>query len=252
MAAYPLMTISFVIPAYNEEGYIEACIESIRKHWTSDFLEIIVVDNASTDGTAAKAAVIPGVRVVKETRRGTNWARERGFRESRGELVAYLDADARIPHGWAAKVQKEFAANPKLVCLSGPFRYYDLSLRTRILAEGLWWIFAPITYRILGYAALGANLVARRDALTEIGGLDTTLVFHGDDTDTARRLSKVGKVKFDMGFFVLGSGRRLAKDGIFKLYITYGLNFLWIIRTHRPYTEGYVPPGPPEKNSPGR
>jgi glycosyltransferase involved in cell wall biosynthesis len=236
------MKISFVIPAYNEEAHVGACIQSILDHWTPDFLEIIVVNNASTDRTAEKAQEFARkgreVRVVAESRKGTNWARERGLVEAKGDLVAFLDADVRMPDRWPVAVQKEFAANPKLVCLSGPFHYYDLPFFKKLLAEGLWWL-APVGYHVMGFAALGANMVIRRMALLGIGGFDTDIVFYGDDTNTARRLAKVGKVKFSMKFFILGSGRRLLKEGIWKTNVVYVINFFVVGKNHRPRTNGY-------------
>ena len=231
MGNYPMSDdpkISFVIPAYNEEGYVGVCVQSILDHWAPDFLEIIVVNNASTDRTAEEARAFTGkgrdVRVVTEPRKGTNWARQRGLMEAQGELVAYLDADVRMPDGWHAIVRKEFAADPELACLSGPFHYYDLPPFKKFLAEGLWKV-APLGYHIMGFAALGANMVIRRTALMAIGGFDTSLVFYGDDMDTARRLADKGKVKFSMKFFILGSGRRLLKNGIWKTYWAYVINF---------------------------
>ena len=58
----------------------------------------------------------------------------------------------------------------------------------------------------------GGNFVVRRDALQKIGGYDTNISFYGEDTDVARRLSKVGHVKFTFDLPALSSGRRLAKE----------------------------------------
>lgn len=233
------MKISVVIPAYNEEKYIAQCIGSIQRNWAPEFLEIIVVNNASTDKTAEVAAKIPGVKVVTEPKKGTNNARERGLVEAKGDLLAYLDADTEMPPRWLGIVKEEFAKNPRLVSLSGPFEYYDLPLLKKLIAGFMWGLFAMPTYWVTGYIILGANFVVKRDALMKIGGFDTTILFHGDDTDTARRLSKVGKVKFRMGFFILGSGRRLMQDGLMKTFFIYGVNYVWSVWKHKPYSEGY-------------
>lgn len=233
------MKISFIIPAYNEEKYIERCIESIKKNWTPECLEIIVVDNASTDGTAKRAASIAGVKVVAEPKKGTNNARQRGLIEAKGDLVAYFDADTTMPHGWIPIVKEEFAKYPEIVSLSGPFHYYDLPPVQDFIAEFLWNLFARPTYWITGYMILGANFVVRRDALMKINGFDTSILFHGDDTDTARRLHDVGRVKFRFDFYILGSGRRLMQDGLLKTFVIYGLNYVWSAWKHKPYTEGY-------------
>jgi len=73
------MTASIIIPAYNEEKYLPKTIEAILKYKTSSLLEILVVDNNSTDGTAVAASRFSLVRVLKETNKGPNWARQRGL-----------------------------------------------------------------------------------------------------------------------------------------------------------------------------
>jgi glycosyltransferase involved in cell wall biosynthesis len=60
------MTISLIIPAYNEEKYIGSCIEYALRHAHDHVDEIIVIDNASTDNTKKIAESYPGVRVITE------------------------------------------------------------------------------------------------------------------------------------------------------------------------------------------
>ena len=114
------VNISLVIPAHNEEKYLPGCLESIAPH-VNRFLEVIVVDNASTDATAQIARRFEFARVIHEPRKGLLWARQRGFLESRGDHLAYMDADCRMPQAWADIVQREFSTYPNLVALSGPF-----------------------------------------------------------------------------------------------------------------------------------
>src|SRR5580700_1310148 len=123
------MRLSFVVPAYNEETYLPACLDSILKQIQSlgDDVEIIVVNNASTDGTREVALKYPGVRVVDEPRKGLTFARQAGFAASKGDLIANVDSDSRLTPGWVKRVLGEFAAEPKMVALSGPFVYYDLT-----------------------------------------------------------------------------------------------------------------------------
>jgi glycosyltransferase involved in cell wall biosynthesis len=233
------MRISLVIPAYNEEKYISPLLESIAKNRTEEIIEVIVVNNASTDNTAAVAENFPGVRVVNEPDKGLTKARQRGLMEAKGDFVAYLDADTRMPPGWVAKAKYEFSHDPNIVCLSGPFRYYDLPKFQKILAEALWYIAVPITYEITGFMVLGANFIAKRDALIKIGGFDTSITFYGEDTDIALRLSKVGKTKFMMNFFILGSGRRLIDEGLIKTFWRYTVNYYTVTFHAKPHTQEY-------------
>jgi glycosyltransferase involved in cell wall biosynthesis len=234
------MKISIVIPAYNEEHYIGPCIQSVQEQHSEDIFEIIVVDNGSTDGTLVTAKKFHGVTVLHELKKGPSHARQLGFLQAKGDYIAYIDADTRIPAGWIDTVKKEFARNPTLVCLSGPFRYYDLGPSQKFFAELLWGITAAPIYWITGFMALFANCVIKRDALAQIGGLDTTIAFYGDDTNLAWRLSKIGKVKFLMSFYILGSGRRLIHEGLIKTFSRYGVSYLSMAFFHKISQKDYT------------
>jgi glycosyltransferase involved in cell wall biosynthesis len=232
------MHISLIIPAHNEEKYLPGCLESVVPH-LNRLLEVIVVDNASTDGTVEAASQFQFARVVHEPRKGLLWARQRGLLESRGDYLAYIDADCRMPSGWADIVERTFSAEPKIASLSGPARYYDLPVCTRIMSEAGWWLSAPIAYRVVGYTVWGGNFVVSRSALVQIGGFNTMLTFYGEDMDLARRLARVGKVRFLMRFFAFTSGRRISQAGLVKTFAIYALNFLWEVLLGRPFTEAH-------------
>lgn len=231
------MKLSFVIPAYNEEKYIGDCLASIQKEMQGkDYgIEIIVVDNASTDRTAEVAGGFPGVRVVHESRKGLTRARQKGLEEAEGEFLAYLDADTRLPHEWFGIIEKKLFDDKSIACYSGPYRYYDGPKYYRTILGMLWKISAPITYRMVGFMVLGGNFVARKKALLDMGGFDTDIEFYGEDTDIARRISKFGKAVFDMDFFVYSSSRRFRDQGIVKISWIYAMNFIWQVMFHKPY-----------------
>jgi glycosyltransferase involved in cell wall biosynthesis len=242
------MRVSFVIPAYNEEHYIATCLDAITRAIDAtasvnkkDDYEIIVVDNNSTDGTDAVVARYPNVTLLREPQRGANRARETGFEASHGELIACLDADTEIAPEWLPRVEQEFAHDKDLVCLSGPFIYYDLPFFTRVLVKlfyGLSYVVYIINDFILRKTSViqGGTEVVRHDALKKIGGHNVDLTFYGDDADLARRLNKVGKVRFSFRFAVRSSGRRLAKEGTFTMGVRYGLNYFWITIFNQPFT----------------
>lgn len=234
------MKLSFVIPAHNEEKYIGSCLESVlrgaeKQDWP---WEVVVVDNASTDRTAEVVRRFPAVRMVKEPEKGLVFARARGLKEAKGDILAYIDADSRLSPDWF-RILEETYADPEVVCVSGPYRYYDLSPFKKFAAELGWKLSAPFTYRLVGYMVLGGNFAARRETLVKMGGFDTRIRFYGEDTNIAWRLHKFGRVVFRMDFFVYSSGRRLAREGLFRAYWTYGLNYLWGVAFHRPLTRDY-------------
>ena len=236
------MKLSVVIPAYNEEKFIGGCLQSIfhEIEGKNYDLEIIVVNNASTDNTRDIVASHPKVKLVDEPDKGLVKARRAGFMASRGELVANLDADTRMTAGWFDKVLEEFAKNSKLVALSGPFIYYDLSKNARAAVKTFYYLgfFSYLINRyILGVGSMlqGGNFVVKRTAIEAIGGFNSDFDFWGEDTDLARRLVKVGGVKFTFGLPIYASGRRLEKEGIAKTGWRYTLNYFSTIFFKKPY-----------------
>ncbi len=237
MAMNEKPSISLIIPAYNEAASIGACLEQALRHSRGRFSEIIVSDSGSTDRTGEIALKYPGVKVVTGEKLGPNAARQLGLEHSSGELVAFLDADTHLTEGWVPMVEHMFTKRPDVVSLSGPYRYYDGKPFQRFLLGALWWLTAPLAYRMTGYAVLGGNFVARRSALLAMGGFNKNIRFYGDDTDTARRLHQFGKVIFRMDFFVYSSLRRFSAEGMFKTNIVYALNFISQALFHRTLTK---------------
>ena len=113
------MKISFVIPAYNEEDRIGACLASIGRALAAGHCdaEVIVVNNASTDRTRERAGAVAGVKLVDEPEKGLVRARRAGFLASTGELVASIDADTMLRKGWLDTVLREFQRDQHLVAL---------------------------------------------------------------------------------------------------------------------------------------
>lgn len=234
------MTISVVIPAYNEEKCIGACLQSLLQNAPNAFLEIIVIDNASTDRTAEIARTFPNVRVVPEPRKGLTQARQRGLLEAQGTHIAYLDADTRLAPSWLTTVRKNFAAEPYLVALSGPYIYDDLPGWQRALVWTYWVFLAIPASWITGYVLVGGNFIARKDSLLKIGGFDTTIAFYGEDTNIARRLHHIGTIRFDGKFLIFTSGRRIMKEGLLKTAWIYVLNYLSEVILKKPITGTYT------------
>ena len=232
-----------MIPTYNEAANIGRCLQSIFRELDGKrcTYEVIVVDNASTDGTADAAGRHPDVIVVREARKGITFARQAGLVRSRGDLVANIDADSMLTPGWVDTRLRGFAQDPALVCLSGPQRYFDAPAFTRLAAR-LFYGVTFLTYLVnrfiirAGSMVQGGNFVCRRSALEQIGGFDTTIQFYGEDTDIARRLHRVGRVKFTFALPILASGRRLVGEGVVTTGIRYAVNYLWVTAFGRPFT----------------
>jgi glycosyltransferase involved in cell wall biosynthesis len=243
------MKISLIIPAYNEEKYIGECLDYVIKHAGSKFYEIIVIDNASTDKTRAVAekrndaksgsAGHTPIRVVTEGRKGLTQARQRGFLEAKGDVLAYVDADTQMPEGWYETVEREFSKNKNLVCLSGPYIYHDIHAAKKVLVRLYWLILGVPMYNIVGYMVVGGNFAIRKDIVEKMGGFDTSIAFYGEDTNIARRASAHGKVKFKLGFPMHTSGRRFAGQGLAKTSLLYMVNFVSEVVRRKPAHQKY-------------
>jgi glycosyltransferase involved in cell wall biosynthesis len=232
-------SISLVVPAFNEEAYLGPCLDAIVENVQGKALEIIVVDNNSTDGTAAIAKRYPGVTYVFEAEKGITKARQCGYENAHGEIVAYVDADTRPPAGWIEQIEEHFGKNPRLAALSGPYSFYDLHGMQNRMATG-WFVAARPLYSIIGYMLVGGNFAIRRDVLDKMGGFDASIEFYGEDADIARRAKKHGKVLFVNSFVMPTSGRRLQKQGYLKMAGIYFINFFSIVFRGKPATRGYT------------
>jgi len=241
------MRLSFVIPAYNEEAYLPACLDSILAQIKDvpGGAEVIVVNNASTDKTREVALSYPGVKLVDEPQKGLTFARQAGFKACTGELIANVDSDSRLTVGWVDTVLKAFDAEEKLVAISGPLVYYDLLPRQRFSVQIFYWV-AFMIYVLnryilrAGSMVQGGNFVLKRSGLEAIGGFDTTISFYGEDTDIARRMNRVGKVEFTLKLKMFSSARRLKQEGMLTIAWRYTINYFWTTFRKKPFTEEYV------------
>ena len=129
-----LPTVSIVIPAFNEESTLRHCLVAAIEQ-THAALEIIVVDNRSTDGTRsvveAMKAAFPdaGIRLLTQDKeQGITPTRNAGFDAAEGEIIGRIDADSAVEPDWVEQVQLAFSTG-EFQAASGPVEYYDMPLR---------------------------------------------------------------------------------------------------------------------------
>ena len=221
------MKVSIVIPAHNEEDSIANTLKAVCAQKYPDF-EVIVVDNASSDKTSEIAKTFP-VKVVREDRKGLLFAREAGRLAATGEIIANVDADCRPKETWLSKNVVYFS-DPKIVAVSGPYNYYDGSRFFRFTSLFLQKTLYVFMNNVLnnthrGGVLIGGNNLIRASVLKKAGGYDTSLAFYGEDTNTAKRVSKFGKIIFHRNCVMKTSARRFKKEGFLNISLKYFYHF---------------------------
>jgi cellulose synthase/poly-beta-1,6-N-acetylglucosamine synthase-like glycosyltransferase len=164
-------SVSVIVPVRDGEPTIAGCLDAILSaDYPADRREILVVDNASTDGTPALIQSRP-VRYLSEPKRGASNARNRGIAESTGEILAFVDADCLVEPQWLAELVRPFE-DPGVGSVAGDLQHAaprTAAERQAARLLGNWQRFAfssnpayPIT----------ANAAYRRDVLERIGPFD--------------------------------------------------------------------------------
>jgi len=233
--------VSVVIPAYNEENYLPACLESITNQDYPAEYEVIVVDNASTDNTA-NIARDWGAKVVYEGKRSPACARQKGAEVARGKIIAFIDADTRAPTHWLSTIVWHFVCKPEMVAISGPYAYSDAGKFSRI-SSYVGNFFSIIIDQLFrkafgkGGAIWGCNFAVRRSALLEVGGFDTSIKFYGEEYELSLRLKKAGKGCILPLLFVLTSARRLKRIGIVNQYWNWMVDYFTVLFWYTPIPE---------------
>lgn len=165
--------VSVIIPCYNHGAYLAEAIDSVRAQtWAP--VEIIVVDDGSSDNTRAVAEQYPGVRYVYQTNQGLSAARNTGMTYSRGDYLVFLDADDWLyPDGIAYNVG-QLEARPDAAFVSGAHDKVDSE--RRLLAEEVIPIENEHYLRLLegNYIGMHATVLYRRTVFDQLL-FDTTL-----------------------------------------------------------------------------
>jgi glycosyltransferase involved in cell wall biosynthesis len=223
--------ISVVIPAYNEEKDLTRCLTALSEQDFNWPYEIIVVDNNSTDKTSEVAHQF-GVKVLWEKRKGVGQARQTGFEQAKGEIIASSDADTIQPRDWLTKIYQFFKKYPRLVGVSGPFIFIDkgkfFNQFVKILTPSI-----IVLDKLMGRGKnhfTGMNFAVRKNVFQQVGGFNTSLCY-GEDIDLSKRMGKVGRIRFTPQLRVLTSSRRWQ---INKKLITYLTNYFNAAITGKP------------------
>jgi glycosyltransferase involved in cell wall biosynthesis len=183
-------TVTIIICAYNAAATLDECLDNVA---LLDYpqLEVIVVDDGSIDDTAGIVDRHHRVRLISLDHAGLSSARNVGFREARGEVVAYLDADAYPPPEWVRFLVLGLTGD-RVVASGGPnVPPPDERPGAQVVAHCPG---APIPFLHRADRALhlpGCNLALRREVLHDLGGFDPELT-SAEDVDLQLRLRDRG------------------------------------------------------------
>jgi glycosyltransferase involved in cell wall biosynthesis len=225
----PVTRVSVIIPTRNRAQLLSQAVRSAQAATRPSLeVEVVVVDDGSTDETAAVAASL-GVTLIAGPRTGPSAARNAGLRASSGELVTFLDDDdvlvtdrwvelvesLRDHPAWAAACGRVVLTSEELQPTSPP--YPERALRTGALFEAF-----------LSYIPQVGTLVVRRAVLDDVGGFDESLQ-GGEDWDWALRLARgrtVGALASVVLFWRMhaspradGAGNTRTEDIIWRRYL---------------------------------
>ena len=214
--------VSVVVAAYNAAGTLKDCLSSLEKLRYPDY-EVIVVNDGSRDATETIACQSP-CRCISTRNQGVSAARNVGMQAATGEIVAYLDSDARADRDWLHYLAVTFMKSD-VAGVGGP----------NLIPQEDDWV-AQCVYRSPGGPTQvmlndqhaehipGCNMSFRRSALEDIGGFDPRFRMAADDVDICWRLMDAG---YRIGFSpsaVVWHHRRPSVKAYWRQQVGYGIS----------------------------
>jgi len=218
------MTISVVIPAYNEEELLPKTLASLRKLDRKPD-EIIIVDASSTDKTAEVAKKV-GAIVITVPKSTIGFSRQKGLEKATGDIVAFTDADALLPPDWLTRIERALS-KPGVVGYFGGFHVFDGPVMYKFfinMVQPIWNVILFALFRMP--MATGQNMAFYRTLALDAGGFPENFRM-AEDIEIARRMMTKGKIIFTQREYVQASGRRGFEKGllirIIKVFFLYFL-----------------------------
>ncbi|MFX0093634.1 MAG: glycosyltransferase family 2 protein [Candidatus Hodarchaeota archaeon] len=172
--------LSAVVCTYNRSHYLKAVLQSLADQYLDKSqYEVIIVDNNSIDQTEQVARSFlnrySNFRYVREPKQGLSYARNRGYKEARGEYIAYIDDDAKANPDWGERILNAFETiTPKPVAVGGNQQAWWERPPPKWLADFMGWIrgskkgFLQPPYAQYGFG--GYNMAIKKSILEQFSG----------------------------------------------------------------------------------
>jgi glycosyltransferase involved in cell wall biosynthesis len=189
--------VSVIIPTYNGASRVGNCLDALLKQRSEENLEVLVVNDGSTDNTAQVVEGYSGVRLISQQNAGPAAARNRGALEARAQIILFTDDDCEPTPGWLESMLEPFG-DPEVVGVKGVYRTRQRSLAARFVQ-----IEYEDRYRLM-FDLSSIDFIDtysaafRRERFLEISGYDTSFpVACAEDVELSYRMSARGwKMRF--------------------------------------------------------
>jgi GT2 family glycosyltransferase len=212
------MDISLIIVGWNARHYLELCLESLTKAPPRRSMEIIVVDNASSDGSAEMIETrFPQVKLIRSSENlGFSKGNNVGIRQSRGRYIALVNPDVIVFPGCLDALSDFLDQNPRVgnvgprvlnpdmtqqsTCRRFPTLWNNFCMASGLASTfknsrffaGEHMLYFPHDQTLAVDVLVGCFSMVRREAFDAVGLLDEGLFMYGDDVDWCRRAWKAG------------------------------------------------------------
>lgn len=190
------LTLSIVIPVYNEQRYIAACLDSIASQTVAPN-EVLVVDNNCTDKTLKIAKKYKFVSVIRESRQHQSFAQATGFNKAQSDILGRIDADSVLPPGWVEKIKQAFT-DGQPIAVTGGANPYDAPLKA--LGSAIFHAYIFVVGLIAGHRMLwGSNCAITKDGWRKVAKKVLLRPDIWEDYDLAFCLNPYGEIRYIAG-----------------------------------------------------
>ena len=195
------MKVSIIIPTYNEEKRLPTCLDSIsRLDYSKEDIEVIVVDNGSTDGTR-EIAKSCGAEVLRDDSMNVSGLRNLGAKHSKGDILAFVDADCIVSKDWLKNASK-YSDDITVAAWGAP----PAIPKESTWVQKTWYLVRQKEEVVQNVDWLESmNLFVRKDQFLAMGGFNAALITC-EDVDFSYRISRYGQIVSDKRIEVIHLG----------------------------------------------
>ena len=222
-----MKTVSIIIPAKNEEKYLPLCLDSIQRlDYPKEAMEVIVVDNGSTDRTREIAQLF-GATLLRDDTKHVSGLRNFGAKSAKGEILAFLDADCMVEADWLRAAARYFDENDVVAWGAPPgipenatwvqSSWYLIRKKKMVIQEVDW--------------LESMNLFVEKVIFLKAGGFNENLITC-EDVDFSYRLASHGKIVADTSIRAIHLGEAATLGQFWRKELWRGMGNFQGLRHH--------------------